>query len=227
MKRAYWIIAVNLLMWLCYIYLLYSGDADIWARIMSLPGNAGEFIKFPWTILTYMFAHKSLLHLGVNMVCVWWICFSARRMEIGKLILPGYIAGGILAGGAYLIYAAISKNTIPPLMGASAAALSLMCCIAPFASIRVKAVSALIVITAIITSVTPVSGMVHLVGAVTGLSIAVLIKMRRKNVISDKEVSVESPDTLNSEIDNILTKARISGFDSLSADERRAVNEIK
>lgn len=87
-------------------------------------------IKRPWTVFTYMIAHKDFLHILLNMLMLFWFgqlflsYFSPKNL--GSL----YLLGGL--GGAALYI--IAFNTIPyylemghpPMIGASASVMAII-----------------------------------------------------------------------------------------------------
>jgi len=51
-------------------------------QILALDGSWSVLISQPWTLLTYMFSHGSLIHLGMNML--WLYCFARLYMFAGR-----------------------------------------------------------------------------------------------------------------------------------------------
>ena len=52
--------------------MLFRLDASPFLRFLQLPASLGNFLKQPWSILTYMFLHAGLLHLVFNMLWLYW-----------------------------------------------------------------------------------------------------------------------------------------------------------
>ncbi|MEB2340671.1 MAG: rhomboid family intramembrane serine protease [Flavobacteriia bacterium] len=93
-------------------------------------------VRKPWSPVTYMFTHQAPMHLFWNMVMFW---FSAQFFEDllgGKRLLGNYLLGG-LAG--YLFYALgslapahLALASHGPILGASAAVMSVLIGIAAY-----------------------------------------------------------------------------------------------
>ncbi|MEI9918712.1 MAG: rhomboid family intramembrane serine protease [Bacteroidota bacterium] len=101
-------------------------------KIFVLPPSFSEFLKQPWTLITYAFAHnwRDIWHIVWNMLSLYW--FGRLLIEyLGNDKLIAVYVLGALAGGIFylLIY-----NTIPyyshqmpsGLVGASAAVFAVM-----------------------------------------------------------------------------------------------------
>src|SRR5690349_14214942 len=98
----------------------------------TLPSPIGEFIKEPWTLFTYMFAHYfnyqdgdvGIFHILMNMLVFYWFArLFVEYLGSDKLIAL-YILGGLAGGLLYLLL----YNTVPfyinkpsTMVGASAA----------------------------------------------------------------------------------------------------------
>lgn len=79
---------------------LFKLNADSVLDYFELPASVAILLRQPWSIITYMFMHASLLHLLFNMLWLFWIghifldFFTARHMR-GLYILGG-LTGGLL-----------------------------------------------------------------------------------------------------------------------------------
>jgi membrane associated rhomboid family serine protease len=97
---------------------------------LSLPLNFQQLFYQPWSIITYMFMHASVLHILFNMLWLYWFGEIFVLYLSEKKILPLYFLGGI--SGAFLSLLAI--NFIPafeayrsvPMVGASAAVIAIV-----------------------------------------------------------------------------------------------------
>jgi membrane associated rhomboid family serine protease len=75
----------------------------------------------PFTILTSMFLHGSLLHLGFNMLSLW-IFGDDVEDALGRLrYLAFYVLSGIAAALAQTVASAASGDVLVPIVGASGA----------------------------------------------------------------------------------------------------------
>lgn len=79
----------------------------------------------PWALITSQFLHGSFLHLAGNMLFLWAFGpdVEDRIGRWGFLVL--YLAGGVVAGGAHLLFAGENYPgwgyVVPPALGASGA----------------------------------------------------------------------------------------------------------
>jgi membrane associated rhomboid family serine protease len=54
-------------------FLLVNPGISEWTiRFLSVPSSMNTLLVKPWTIITYMFTHKELLHILVNMLWLYW-----------------------------------------------------------------------------------------------------------------------------------------------------------
>lgn len=98
--------------------------------------NPAQLLLKPWTPITYMFTHQAPMHLFWNMVMFW---FSAQLFQsiLGeKRLLGNYLLGG-LAGFAFyalgsLMPAHLDLGSSGPILGASAAVMSVLIGIATY-----------------------------------------------------------------------------------------------
>lgn len=79
---------------------LFGFDSGSIISFIELPSSPVWFLKQPWTIITYMFAHYDVLHILFNMLWLWWFgqlfleFFSPRHLT--GLYFVGGIGGGLL-----------------------------------------------------------------------------------------------------------------------------------
>ena len=112
------------------VVFLFSGQPksffmDKW---FSLPSIPSDLLHKPWTLITYMFYHREIMHILFNMLNLFWfgkiflMYFDERKM-VGLYFLGG-ITGGIFYVVFTNIFPAIFGTGI--LMGASASIIALM-----------------------------------------------------------------------------------------------------
>ncbi len=81
----------------------------------------------PWTIFTYMFLHKDLMHVLFNMLFLFW--FGRVLVDLGgnRRVLPIYIWGG-LAGFVFYVLSSflLPEYTGPYCLGASAGVMAVV-----------------------------------------------------------------------------------------------------
>lgn len=87
-------------------------------------------IKRPWTVFTYMIAHKDFLHILMNMLMLFWFGQLFLRYFSPKNLGSIYLLGGLAGAALY----ALTFNTIPyyidmnhpPMIGASASVMAII-----------------------------------------------------------------------------------------------------
>lgn len=98
---------------------------------LALPPLEHDFIKKPWTILTYFFLHVDFFHLFFNMLMLYFVGNFFYQSFTDKVFAKFYFLGGIAGGILFLIYSALtSKFSI--LLGASAAIYSVFFAMAAY-----------------------------------------------------------------------------------------------
>ncbi len=98
--------------------------------------NLNVLLFRPWTVITYMFTHQAVMHIIWNMIMFW---FSGQLFQglLGERRLVGnYILGGIAGflfylGGSFLP-ARLGLASGAPILGASAAVMSVFIGIATY-----------------------------------------------------------------------------------------------
>ena len=88
---------------------LFNSNINSFIDKFELPSNTDIFIQQPWSIITYMFFHSSILHLLFNMI---WLHFGGKILINyinEKQFLSTYLIGGICGGILFIL----SYNFIP------------------------------------------------------------------------------------------------------------------
>jgi len=88
---------------------LFNSNISIFVNKFELPSNTDIFIQQPWSIITYMFFHSSILHVLFNMI---WLHFGGKILINyinEKQFLSTYLIGGICGGILFIL----SYNFIP------------------------------------------------------------------------------------------------------------------
>ncbi len=126
------IILINLIVFAVLIVLRVilrlSGAEQVYEWIMlqlMMPADISAFLRKPWTLITYMFAHVEFFHILFNVLFLYW--FGQLIMEYlgSKKLVNLYVLGGIAGGITYLlIYNLLpfyqSQVPVSMLLGASA-----------------------------------------------------------------------------------------------------------
>lgn len=107
-------VAIFLIMGVIYVVSMIGGFEWVSTAIgnqFTIPPLFGDFIKRPWTIITYAFAHSlsDLFHILFNMLIFYWFGrLFVEYLGSDKLVAL-YLLGGLAGGVAYLLV----YNTIP------------------------------------------------------------------------------------------------------------------
>lgn len=118
--------------WLiCLLFKLPDPIDFILDNYLKLPADLSELLYKPWTLITYMFMHKTVFHILFNMLVLYW--FGGLFIEyLGKKkFLPTYILGGIFGGLIYILSYNFfpyfeSKVAISKALGASGAIMTIV-----------------------------------------------------------------------------------------------------
>jgi membrane associated rhomboid family serine protease len=189
-------VVIFMLMGVLYVVAKITGIPDLFLIVydqFTLPSVIGEFIKEPWTLFTYSFAHYfryqppgdiGIFHILMNMLVFYWFGrLFVEYLGSDKLIalyLLGGLTGGLLYIGMY--------NTIPyfmaqpsTLVGASAAVFAVVVAVATLlpnytffllflGPVRIKYIAAFYVVISFLGSVGSNAGgeIAHLGGALMG-----------------------------------------------------------
>ena len=88
---------------------LFNIHFSQYIEYLAVPSALPLVIKRIWTLVTYMFLHKGILHLLFNMLCLYWFGKMFQFAYSQKQLLGLYINGGLLGALVYLI----SYNVFP------------------------------------------------------------------------------------------------------------------
>jgi membrane associated rhomboid family serine protease len=106
-------------------------------NIFSVPSSIKAFLLRPWTLITYMFTHKDILHILFNMLWLYWFGLIFLEYLDQKKLVAVYLIGGISGAIVYII----SFNIFPVFnqvvaesvaIGASASVLAIVVAIAAY-----------------------------------------------------------------------------------------------
>ena len=165
---------------------LFNIGGASWMNFMTLPASIPEFLKQPWSLLSYMFLHADPLHLLFNMLWLYWFgqlflsFFSARHFR--GLYLLGGICGGLFYMLALNVFPYFTPYIyISTLLGASASVLAIVVATAVrepeyrvnfmfVGTVRLKYVALFMVVTDLlfVTSGNGGGHIAHLGGALAG-----------------------------------------------------------
>jgi len=107
------------------------------AQWLAVPASVTMLLQRPWTLISYMFLHETLLHILFNMLILY---FGGRIfMEYlgGKKMVATYLFGGIMGAAFYIgafnvfpVFAGVVDQSVA--LGASASVLAILVAIATF-----------------------------------------------------------------------------------------------
>mgnify|MGYP005702502115 FL=1 len=216
---------------------------------LILPSNTSTLIKQPWSIISYMFFHKTFIHLLFNMI---WLHFAGKLFLDyfnEKQFFSTYILGGICGGILFVL----SFNYLPAFeianqnakaMGASASVLAIMFAISthipnyriqiPFIGmIKIKYLAIALIILDVISIPKGNAGghIAHIGGALFGYIYAKQLNKgidisknlyQLINIVSLKNIFKKQNKTKKNQtkIDTILEKISKSGYSSLNKQEK-------
>ena len=166
--------------------MLFNVGKYSWMEWLELPAWLPQFVKQPWSIVTYMFLHAGILHLLFNMLWLYsfgqlfLMFFSARHFR-GLYFLGGF-CGGLLYMVAYNFFPYFESYLYGSyLLGASASVLAIVIATAVrnpeyrvnlllFGQVRLKYLALVMIITDLlfVTSNNAGGHIAHLGGALAG-----------------------------------------------------------
>lgn len=142
------IITINVVVWIAMqlLNLWPSGLQFIQAHFALHPTFPGILLE-PWQLVTYSFMHAGLLHIGVNMLLLFWVGREFERMHGSEQFWTVYLTTAV--GGALVclilspfvpsIAGGVVGGRSIPVLGASASVLGVLTTVAilyPYKQIR-------------------------------------------------------------------------------------------
>jgi membrane associated rhomboid family serine protease len=129
------LIYVNLAVFVAFriIHLIFflSGNEFYGLQWFELPAGVSQFLRQPWSLITYMFLHFNFLHILFNLLVLYWfgrlfLDYYNQQQLLGLYLLGG-IAGGIVYMIAYNLFPVFNQVVNASyLLGASAAIISIL-----------------------------------------------------------------------------------------------------
>ena len=167
---------------------------DFLVNYLYFPSNTIEFLKKPWTIISYMFIHVSFMHILFNMI---WLYFGSKlflQYFNGKQLISVYVIGGISGAFFYMfcynffpVFNSSLQNSV--LLGASASVISIFIAVSTYVpnyrvslpligSVQLKYIAIILIVLDIfnIEVSNPGGHISHLGGAIFGYIYIKLIK---------------------------------------------------
>ncbi len=105
--------------------------------LISVPASGMALIHRPWTIITYMFVHKDILHILFNMLWLYWFGTIFLEYLDQRKLVAVYLLGGIsgailyiLAFNIFPVFAGVVSESVA--IGASASVMAIVIAIAAY-----------------------------------------------------------------------------------------------
>ncbi len=245
-----WLTLGEVAVWLIVTILSLAGrimhfNVEI-AEWTTLPSYFPLFLTRPWTLLTYMAVHFDVLHMLFNVLWLYWFGRILLIIHSDRHLLLAFIGGGIAGGLLFLAAAAMGYGS-GWLCGCSAAVIAVMCVAAIrlpdhpvnlflIGEVKLKWVA---VACCVLTFIGGGGNQAaHIGGLIWGVALGLMLRNgidltsryrqnghpKRKpdkmvRVLRDRQADIER-------LDQLLDKIRLSGYGSLSARERKELNEI-
>lgn len=243
LEAAFWL-AVMLVSLLAK-YLHFDPGISEW---LTLPAYFPTFLTRPWTLATYMWIHFDIFHVLFNLLWLYWFG-RILLTSLSDRNLAYYFFGGGIAGGIFFMAASAMGLSGGWLCGCSAAVLSVMAGASIrhpnleirlflIGSVRLKWVALLCCLLVFLGG--GGNQAAHIGGLAWGVALTLLDggisitlpqrgkgKRRERKRRPDKVVKALNERRNDMErLDMLLDKIKASGYESLSAKERKELNEI-
>lgn len=220
------------------------------AEWLTLPSIFPLFLTRPWTILTYMAVHFEFLHMLFNVLWLYWFGQMMLITLTDRHLALSFVGGGLMGGILFLASAAIGYGS-GWLCGCSAAVIAVMCATAlriPDHPVRLFLIGEVklkwVAVACCLLTFLGGGGnqAAHIGGLLWGVVYGLMLQKgvdptaifrvrgigkseprrsadRMVRVLHDRQEDVRR-------LDELLDKIRLSGYGSLSARERKELNEI-
>jgi len=85
-------------------YLLSNQSISFKAlNLLSVPSSVKALLLRPWTLVTYMFTHKDILHILFNMLWLYWFGIIFLEYLDQRKLVAVYIEGGLCGAIVYIL----------------------------------------------------------------------------------------------------------------------------
>ncbi len=121
-----------------FYFILNSHDSySAFLLTFAVPADLHLLIRKPWTLITYMFLHKSFLHILFNLLWLYWFGKIFLEYLDGKKLVGVYLLGGLSGALLYVLTYNLfpvffSQLKMSYALGASAAVMAIVISIAAY-----------------------------------------------------------------------------------------------
>jgi membrane associated rhomboid family serine protease len=105
--------------------------------LFSVPASFSALLARPWTLITYMFTHKEVLHILFNMLWLYWFGRIFLEYLDERKLVAVYLLGGISGALVYIlsfnifpVFAGVVSESVA--IGASASVMAIVIAIAAY-----------------------------------------------------------------------------------------------
>jgi len=105
--------------------------------LFSVPASFSALLARPWTLITYMFTHKEVLHILFNMLWLYWFGRIFLEYLDERKLVAVYLLGGISGALVYILsfnifpaFAGVVNESVA--IGASASVMAIVIAIAAY-----------------------------------------------------------------------------------------------
>ena len=236
-----------------FFYLFKIPKINLYYYFELLP-NISDLLFRPWSLLTYGFIHASIGHLFWNMILFYYFSTLFLNLFRGDYLIAlfclGIIVGGFLFVFSYSFFP-VFGGVNSSLIGSSAGVISVvifMCTYSPNSTLRIFFFNIKLIYVGILLVIfdlaqLPISNsgghIAHLGGAIFGFFAGTkmkngenIFKYLNKSILPKKNKNqrrLNNNQNLKNDnqkkVDRILDKINESGFDSLTSEEKKALND--
>ena len=235
-----------------FFYLFKIPKINLFYYFELLP-NISDLLFRPWSLITYGFIHASIGHLFWNMILFYYFSTLFLNLFKGDYLIAIFCIG-IIAGGSLFVFSysffPVFGGVNSSLVGSSAGVISVvifMCTYSPNSTLRllffnVKLIYVGFMLVIFDLAQLPISNsgghIAHLGGALFGFFAGAKMKngenifkylnktTSRKNKNQERVINNKNSKNDNQKkVDRVLDKINESGFDSLTREEKKALNE--